>query len=308
MRRKHRILGLVELAAVAALTGCGGDGLDGEPVAATRETVSLACLEESTEFYNVPQRLKSASTHLCWVTKFTGRFNGSQTDETEDVGQGVMVGQDGYWWLQNNAAPTNDGQVEARCVRKSCFTGDGTDDVVWVSTHNISAIATANGTCATSKTYHGWWGDAATLLRWWPGPGDTNGSGENVQVLQSFDAFKSSGIQAADCRHDGLRGSIIGRANSLFVGTPDSGQLAQFTGSQFSVWGDNTLDLGVFADEAICYFTKVYGQFRGAGESVRLYQVAQGSRNVWFARSRQGADGASVKGSGQCFYYNQSNK
>ena len=69
MRRKHLILGFLELAAVSALTGCGSDGLDAEPVAAAREPVSAACLEESTEYYKVPQRLKSASTHFCWVTK-----------------------------------------------------------------------------------------------------------------------------------------------------------------------------------------------------------------------------------------------
>jgi len=105
-----------------------------------------------------------------------------------------------------------------------------------------------------------------------------------------------------------LAAASIGRAPSLFVGTPSSWQPALFTGAQFSVWGDYTLNLGVFADEAICYFTKIYGQFRGAGESVRVYQMGQDGRMVWHARSAQGADGQSVKGSGRYFWYNQWNK
>jgi hypothetical protein len=106
----------------------------------------------------------------------------------------------------------------------------------------------------------------------------------------------------------GLGHWITGRSVSLFAGTPSSGQLAMFTGSDFWVSGNFTLNLGVHSDEAICYFTQVFGKFRGGGESVRLYQVADGSRWLWYAQATQGTGGKQVKGVGKCYYFNQSNK
>jgi hypothetical protein len=304
------------VAALPLLQACNGELLDGEGDGEEEETETVVsalgiCDGASTNVHsagaNSAKKLSSLSTHFCWVTKFSGNFNGQQPDNWGDTGQGLKQRPDGFWWLENNAY-SGGGNVEARCVPKSCFHGDGVNDQVSFSVHNISAIATADGECDADTNNTAWWGDAATMLHFWPGPGNTNGSGENVQVIQSTNAFTSSGIQAADCYHDGLGRFITGRATSLFVGTPNSGQLALFTGAQFSTWGDNTLNLGVFTDEAICYFTKVYGKFRGAGESVRIYQVASGSRFLWYAKSAQGGSGEGVKGSGRCFYFNQSNK
>jgi hypothetical protein len=284
----------------------------GEATARVRQPLAPECVTSTQTIFQaghgVARRMRSASTHFCWLTMASGNFNGEQPNTWSDTGLGVAVRSDGDWWLVNNDFNDNDGVAQGRCVPLSCFSGDGIDDEVWVSTHNISAIATANGSCDSQTTATAWWGDAATILRWWPGPGSTNGSGENAQVGQSNDPFAPSSIHAADCYHDGVGRHILGRAVSLFVGTPGSGQLATFTGGDFWVQGDFTVDLGVYSDEAICYFTKIFGKFRGAGEQVRLNQIADGSRFMWQARSKQGGSGSGVKGQGKCFWFNQANK
>jgi hypothetical protein len=284
-----------------------------EDTAAVREPIAASCITDTNIIYEAgpAKKLKPLATHFCWMTMASGNLDGAQPDWWYDTGLGVEVQTDGEgvanWWVVNRAF-SGGGVAQARCVARSCFTGDGVNDQVWISTHNISAIATANGSCATNTNHTAWWGDAATVLRWWPGPGKTNGSGENTQVVQSGNAFSASAIHAADCYHDGLGRFITGRAVSLFVGTPNSGQLALFTGSDFFVQGNYTLPLGVYSDEAVCFFTRIFGKFAGAGESVRLYQVASGGRYQWYAKSTQGGSGSGVKGQGKCFWYNQWNK
>ncbi len=297
------------IVAAAVLSGCAVDPGNEESVAQTREALPSSCITATQTIYEagLPKKMKPLDTHFCWLTMASGNFDGEQPDSWYDTGLGVEVQSDGYWWVVNRAY-SGAGVAQARCVARSCFTGDGVNDEVWISTHNISAIATANGSCDTDTNYTAWWGDAATVLRWWPGPGGTNGSGENTQVVQSNNAFSASAIHAADCYHDGLGRFITGRAVSLFVGTPSSGQLALFTGSDFWVQGNYTLPLGIYSDEAVCFFTRIFGRFAGAGESVRIYQVASGNRYQWYAKSTQGGSGSGVKGQGKCFWYNQWNK
>jgi hypothetical protein len=305
------MLGMLGGVLVACGTSAANDPQQREPAGRSQEAIATSCITETQTYYSVTHgtqaKMKPLSTHFCWLTMANGDFNGEQPDDWYDTGQGVEVQSDGYWYVVNRDYNGN-GTTQARCVALSCFTGDGQDDVVWVSTSNMSSIATANGSCDSHTNYTAWWGDAATVLRFWPGPGNTNGSGENVQVVQSSNASTASGIHAADCYSDGIGRFISGRAVSLFVGTPSSGQLAQFTGSDFVVSGDYTLNLGVHTDEAICFFTRIFGKFRGAGESVRVYQVADGSRYLWYAKSQQGGSGSGVKGQGKCFWFNQWDK
>ncbi|HYO98139.1 MAG TPA: hypothetical protein VER33_26725 [Polyangiaceae bacterium] len=119
----------------------------------------------------------------------------------------------------------------------------------------------------------------------------------------SYSATTSSKVVAQDCQVD--RKVIQATGNSLFVGTPGGSRAAHYTGVPFGVGGNSTLDLGVYTDEAICFFTKISGKFRGSGESVRLYTESTPSGWVWHARSRQGSGGSSVRAEGRCFYYNQ---
>ncbi len=300
-KRAARIL-LIPLALTG--TGCGAEGPDValEPTSEAREALDPAC--SNNEFFvpgsiAEPTRLKSSSTHFCWLSRIHYHDNPK-----------VFIDQDdGYWYVEEGK------ESQIRCVPKSCFRGDGVDDVVWISTHNISAKANCKGDCANTVNHTAWWGDAATVLTAFEGPGAdvdqayVNGIGENVQVIQSNSATTSSGIQAADCHseHGFFTGApdvgITGRAVSLFVGTPNSGRLAKFTGAEFSVTGNSTMSLGVFTDEAICYFTKFYG----AG-AARLFQVADGSRNVWTVKTARIDSDRGVRAVGRCFWFHQSDK
>jgi hypothetical protein len=146
-----------------------------------------------------------------------------------------------------------------------------------------------------------WWGDAATFLTSFLAH-HTEGGSEKAYINQSFNAFTSSQLYSHTCQGgDG----VWGVARSIFIGTPSLGKLARFTGSKFIVHGGNTLNLGVFTDQAMCYLDYVGGKFRGGGEAVRLYKVPSGGRQVWHAQATQGGAGEGIRGEGRCFLFHQ---
>lgn len=244
--------------------------------------------------------IRSLSDHVCWLTKAGGRFDGQKGS---NVGVSVEPRNDGNWWLVTRSTEE---YGEAHCLPLSCFRGDGVDDVVWVSTSNLSALAVSSGSCDTDSS-NAWWGDAATIAQAWPGgtgPGRTEGGGEYVHVQQSLNPFGSSVLTAGDCQwRDGPGGWIRNQGTSLFVGTPSSGVAASFSSGVSTITGNSTKDLNVFADDAICYFTHIHGKFRGGGEYVRLFQQpdAASGRDKWFAQAGQGSAGSDIYAQIRCF-------
>jgi hypothetical protein len=262
---------------------------------------ALSCSASARTVYTVSNndstKLMPAATNFCWLTKSGGNFDGVAGYS----GIFVYPQSDGYYHLEGNGQ----GDVgEARCVPLSCFSGDGVNDVVWVS-DQFGAIANAgNGSCDSWST-QAWWGDAATILEAHPGPGRTAGGGEAANVSLSSDPFSSSYVQANDCQEDNK--PIYANGVSLFVGTPSGGKAAHYTGIPFSVSGNYTLNLGVHTDEAICFFTHISGKFRGGAEFERLYTSYESAtgRYLWYAQSSYGSSGGHLNGQGRCYYYNQ---
>lgn len=274
-----------------------------EALASSQSASHAVCSHSLQNAYSVTGNshavMRSASTHFCWLTMASGNFDGNNG---AFAGVKVSPHSDGFWRLTGEN-PSAKG--EGRCSPLSCFRGDGIDDVVWVSSQ-FSALAWSTGGCDTFDT-NAWWGDAASLVQSWPGPGRTEGSGEIVAAIISSSAWSPSKIKATDCYFGDPYGVIRAIGNSLFVGTPSGGKLARYVGAPFSVQGNYTLNLGVYTDEAICFLTRISGKYRGYGEEVKLYPVLQSStgRYLYYARAKQGGAGASVRGEGRCYYFHQ---
>ncbi|HMR06473.1 MAG TPA: hypothetical protein PKA88_11865 [Polyangiaceae bacterium] len=245
------------------------------------------------------QPIRPTSTHFCWLSKASGDFDG---DNGTPAGVYVQPQSDGYWHLR---AESSGAIGEARCAPLSCFSGDGNNDVRWVS-GGFGAIAISGLYNCDHQVTNAWWGDAATVLQSWPGPGRTEGTGEYVQSVLSSSPWTSSQVVANDCQHNDPYPWIQATAHSLFVGTPSGGKLAHYTGVPFSVYGNYTLNLNVYTDDAFCFFTTIKGRFRGGGEAVRVYPVLEQSsgRYIWYAQSKS-QQGTSVSATGRCYYYHQ---
>lgn len=238
--------------------------------------------------------LRPTATHFCWLTKASGDYDG---DNGASAGIYVLPQSGGYWHLVSESGSSSYG--EAKCVPRSCFRGDGANDVVWVS-GQFGALANSGASSCDYNETAAWWGDAATVLQSWPGPGRTEGGGEYVRSILSGSPWNSSAVAANDCQFNDPYPWIQATGTSLFVGTPSGGKACHYTGVPFLVSGTVTLDLGVPIDQAVCFFTKIRGKFRGGGEAVSLYH--QNSR--WYASS-QSQQGSSVGAEGRCYYFHQ---
>ncbi len=291
------------MAALALILPACGDAPDPDALGQTREASHAACQPSqyvhawSSGVYNV--QIRPTSTHFCWLNRVSGPFDG---DQGASAGVYVQGQSDGYWHLVTESTGA---YGEARCVPRSCFSGDGVNDVVWVSS-GFGALAVADPYSCDQDANNTWWGDAATVLQSWPGPGRTQGGGEWVNAALSTSPWTPSQVIANDCKHGDPYPWIQATANSLFVGTPSGGKLCHYTGVPFAVWGDSLLNLGVYTDQAFCFFTKIAGKYRGGGEGVAVYPVYQSSsgRYLWYAKSWSDTD-TSVRGEGRCYYFHQ---
>ena len=294
---------VVLMAALLGLVGgCSGHDGSGESVGVKKQALGPCAQSQQVVAWASgvwDQSIRPTSTHFCWLSKVHGNFDGGNGTP---AGVYVQAQGDGNWHLR---AESSGAYGEARCAPYSCFSGDGVNDVIWVS-GSFGALASASSSSCDNWQTNAWWGDAATVLQSWPGPGKTEGSGEYVQSNLSSSPWTSSKVVANDCQHGDPYPWIQATANSLFVGTPSGGKLAHYTGVPFSVTGNYTLNLGVYTDDAFCFFTTVRGKFRGGSESVAVYPVYQSStgRYLWYAKS-QSQQGSSVRATGRCYYYHQ---
>lgn len=298
MNSPHKaLLGMMCLAAVGM--GCNEPSNDAaqDPIGSVRSELS-GCppynLETVWAQNGGKVALRPYNTHFCWLTKVGGNFVGTKSDS------GIVVEahpNDGYWWLETHGASE---YGEATCTPLSCFVGDGIDDVRWSSAGtNFGALATATSCCCDSQQMPTWWGDAATVLQSHPATGGwagrTEGGGEYSLVSQSWNAVAPSSVKASDCHFEGscCKG-IHATATSLFVGTPSSGKTAHFAGAW---WVNSNYTVAMAnAAQTICYLTKISGQFRGGGESVRIwegYDMQQGIYR-WYMTASHGSASTGV--------------
>jgi hypothetical protein len=242
--------------------------------------------------------LRSGNDFVCVLTRVSGKFQGS--------GERVQLSLEQSGWHLGGSSLQHGVGGASYCFRKDQFVSQGT--ARWNS-GNMSRIANSGSQCATGVA-ETWFGDAATFVSGISG--NLAGGGEQVSITQASSGFTPSVLTVKSCQP-----YVAGFANSFFVGSPNSGKIAQF-------WGPNGIGSAAAAGEytvkatslnqnpvttvqmapvaeAMCYLTRVGGKFRGGGEWVEISPQtnAQGVA-VWTLRAGSGqADG--VWGSSRCY-------
>jgi hypothetical protein len=237
------------------------------------------------------KRLNSVSTHMCVLARVSGDFDGG--------GEEVKLYQyDGYWYIGGKSMQSGVGGC-AYCFAKNQFLANGTarwssDDGIWKSVSTGSGCYGAQGDA--------WWGDATTMLNGISGR--LRGSGDRALVTQSYGPFTPSILRVEACKggSSGI-GFIRAYAHSFFAGTPSSGGLAKYWGSEFladsalhctspgslSGYGDHEVPMAPVND-AMCHFTSIGGggNWDGGGEFVQIYPKYVGGIERWYLRAFSG--------------------
>lgn len=309
---------------LCAMAGCAvqiseddGSAGAGQAVSTTQQAHhSVSCSLSSYSANGSTVQMASDSSSFCWLTKIQGQL-GSYYN-----GGPAVYRSGGNWYL---SAVTSTQWASAYCAPLSCFSGDGTSDVIWIS-GEFSTSADGISGCV-SNTASTWWGDAATVLSGFPGNGTTAGLGEYASVTQSIYATTSSTLRAQDCYSGDFGGcgscsKIYGRAFSLFVGTPGGSAPAWFYGpggtnafyqyaGGYSVTSTSA-GVPVSAtmapiDQAICYFARLGGKFAGGGEYAQIVPTWDAGMSKWRWTVTVGHLGASsgIRADVNCYRYHQ---
>jgi hypothetical protein len=249
----------------------------------------------------------STDFDFCWLTRAAGRFDGTKGTSGVDV---IGRKNDRSWWLETHG-PEELG--EAMCVPLNCFSANGIGDVVWTSWEsNFSAFANRTTSSCHAHSRNAWRGDAATILQSWPhsggAAGNTEGGGEASFIVQATSASAFSQVAANDCAYEGGLGKpIFASGTSLFVGTPGGSNVPNFMNVGAFTQQNFTVALAR-TDEAICYFTKITGKFRGGGESAHLFRANDAAGvERWHLRTTKGGASNFVRADARCFPFHQPN-
>jgi hypothetical protein len=231
--------------------------------------------------------LKPGEQYVCVLTRVTGHFQG----EGERVQLELEPGSANTTvWTMSGTSLQKGVSAQAYCFRKDHFLSSGS--ARWIS-EKFERFATAGSKCATA-TAQTWWGDAATFLTGMSG--NFAGGGESVSVQQSSNGFTPSVLTAKSCQP-----FVRGFAYSFFAGQPHSGSVAQFWGpngkgsaavaGEYAAFASSLNQTKVMSvqmapvNEAMCYFTRLGGKFRGGGEFAEIVpQVNAQGVTVWTLR------------------------
>jgi hypothetical protein len=236
------------------------------------------------------------------LTRITGHFQGG--------GERVILSWDGTTWSLAGASLQQGVSGQATCFKKDLFLASGSSR--WNSP--TFAPTGVSGKKCVKPTSTTWWGDAGTFLTGLTG--NFAGGGEAVSVNQSSGGFTPSVLTVQSCQP-----FVGGYAHAFFAGQPSSGKVAQFWGpngkgpaavaGEYTVFASSLNQSKVTAvqmapvDEAMCYFTKLGGKFRGGGEFAEITPDfnSQGIK-VWVLRV-QSLQSDGMTGSARCFRRNQ---
>jgi len=234
---------------------------------------------------DIPMELDS--THVCILTKVSGRFAGG--------GEAVQVLRvNGRWRLRTQSLQHGVGG-EAFCFRKSGFLANGSDRGV---SRQFANFAFAPDGCE-SESVSTWLGDATTYVSGITGP--WNGGCEFVKIHQAASGTAPSQLETGTGQDDEIIG---GFAQSFFAGTPGAGVRAKFFNSQTFAIGSNQSIVMAATDLAMCHFTEIRGDFNGGGEWVQIRPVLDGGIEKWQLISRA-VGGGGVNATARCFLRDQ---
>jgi len=212
-----------------------------------------------------------ASSHVCVLTSVGGEFRGGG----EIVGVKVHD-DDNFWHLELVSHAESGVEGTAYCFRKDAFHANGTDRVISPNPPFEAQAGDGGGGTDT------WNGDAATFLA--GVSGNFRGGDEHARIVQSSDPATPSKL-ALGASSDYLRAW----AYSFFAGTWHAAPPAKFfQDTQFDLdhvnIGTPNPDRATLATtgdpafppsttDAMCYLTRVQGEFDGTGEWIEIYPI-----------------------------------
>lgn len=236
--------------------------------------------------------LDPASTHVCVLTRVSGKFVGGG----ESVR--VVVGNDDRWHLEavsHQSGPLSKGvSGTARCFCKDGFVANGPER--W-----NSAPFEATDLFPQTKA---WNGDAATFIS--GVNGHLRGGGEHARIVQS-----SNGSKPSELRIGSAAGDLKAWAQSFFAGKPGIGTRAKFFKEkfteEFTMNHVVSLRSKVMAptESAMCYFTLIKGKFDTTGDFAEIVPQTIKGKEFWVLQAQRATEvpflGAAPHATGEIF-------
>jgi|GEM_PF-1810630 len=260
--------------------------------------------------------LGPVTSRLCYLTRVSGHFEGG--------GEYVRVYQEnGHWWLGGHSKQSGVGG-KAVCVDRKLFSSGTQHDTAvshdfHMAFHSASASLTGcdhetTGLKSSQSLVPAWNGNAATILNGMSGK--FVGGAEYATVVQSPDPTRPSKLDVGTMQ---CSVTMQDWAVSFRIGDAGSSDLPQFIGprgegaindaGEYAVHSTGTSQVPMApVGEALCYFTRIAGKFRGGGEYVEIYaaQVGQ-NKKTWWLRAHNGSAGApdGVYARARCLKFHQ---
>jgi hypothetical protein len=227
--------------------------------------------------------LHPASTHVCVLTRISGKFQGGGESA------GIFVAPDGVWYLKVENQSDQKVFASAHCFRKDGFLANG-------PLRRRSPQFEARGHHAVSA----WNGHAATFIA--GVNGHLRGGGEHARIDQSLDVSTPSKLRVGSAA-----GYLRSWAYSFFAGTLGAPakfhQGKEFTLDHVNIVSPRSVDMAP-VEKAMCYFTRLQGKFDGGGEWAEI--VPAFVHHVWRWRLRAQARGESeVFAAARCYLRDQ---
>lgn len=256
--------------------------------------------------------LKPYATHQCFLTRVSGNLGGNSAIVLHNGSTNVQA----YWratglfsgggsriggptWMLGGAqAHTNSLSGEATCVPLSNFFTDA-GGVIWQSEGNGAGISSPSWpNCNKTASSNLWNGDALSYLS--HVHGNYEGSGEVAEIITGGRNTPSQiRVKTGKCDYNH---SSQGR--SLFVGTPGVSNMWRYNYSANASSGQTRTTRMMRTNRGVCYFTRISGDFDGAGERVRIFpRVDTDGAEYWFVEAK--ADRGTAYANAQCALYDQ---
>jgi hypothetical protein len=242
-------------------------------------------LEQTLWDMKIP--LDLASTHICVLTRVSGKFQGGG----EKVR--VYIGDDQRWYLEVDNHSDQGVAGTAYCFWKDGFRADGPDRLtspLFESREN-HAVRT-------------WGGDAATFIA--GVNGHLRGGGEHARIVQSDQVLGPS-----ELRLGSAAGFLKAWAYSFFAGAHGSGQrgTAKFFQGEFKLDHVNIVSpqyVGMAPiEDAMCYFTLLKGRFNGFGEWAEIAPAVNANGVAIWRLGAQAEGNSEVFTAARCYLRDQ---
>lgn len=260
------------------------------------------------------QVMKPTATHVCFLSRLQGNMTVVSTvlvhdSPTDLVPSGRLSSERGtHWKLAGLGAGL---LAHAICVPQSrFFTNAG--GVRWLSERFAAMAVTGANGCTAQSSKDTWWGDATTFLS--GVSGTFEGNGEIASI--SFGTGMTPSSVSARTNH--CQSQIQATAYSYFVGIPGwnrtprlvcNGECTGQNGEYRVSAANGAIDSVPMAESthAVCYFTRISGEFNSSLDRVRIYPSPPDQYNNperWILEARATA-GASASARARCVAYNQ---